>query len=242
MARKTSASISARASAARKAAGAGAGAAAGGDGGVYLPGRLTLLALVVLQTASLVLSFGAIAGPIVAQDGTGAGWVRAAERGLLAPLVVQWWYCSRLSAWIEKAAAAAAGGEVRGMFRQMEAFSLTLFAVPLLAALAGGAAVLLGAPVDRGTAVLGVYVALLALTPAVHILGTPGLHDDKDTHALRTWKLLLSLEYVPSLPHPPQPRDPSHTPNTEPRHTCSLSLLPSSQAAQAPSWPPPRAR
>ncbi|MCO5598824.1 hypothetical protein L7F22_052923 [Adiantum nelumboides] len=116
-------------------------------------------------------------------DLTAVGWIKRGNRSTLAALILsQSWFVARFKGWWDEAEAMERGDREEvmkrrriGIGKQMENVTMTSFVLPLVAIAIYLVLVLCGAPFLKNnldTLFLSGFLAVLALFPAVHVLGT----------------------------------------------------------------------
>lgn len=116
-------------------------------------------------------------------DLAAVSWIRRGARSTLAAVVLtQGWFVARFKGWWDEAEAMERGDREEvlkrrriGMAKQMEIVTLTTFALPLVTIVVYLIVVLCGAPFVKNpvdTLLLAAYIAVLAVLPAMHLMGT----------------------------------------------------------------------
>ena len=116
-------------------------------------------------------------------DSTAIAWIKRGNRSTLAALVLsQSWFIARFKGWWDEAEAMERGDREEvmkrrriGIGKQMEHVTMSSFVLPLVAIAIYVVLVLCGAPLLKNnldTLFLSGFLAVLALFPAVHVLGT----------------------------------------------------------------------
>ncbi|PWN34437.1 uncharacterized protein FA14DRAFT_161818 [Meira miltonrushii] len=116
-------------------------------------------------------------------DSTAIKWIKRGNRSTLAALILsQSWFVARFKGWWDEAEAMERGDREEvmkrrriGIGKQMEHVTMTSFVLPLIAIVIYAVLVLCGAPFLKShldTLFLSGFLALLALLPAIHVLGT----------------------------------------------------------------------